>query len=327
MLILYSLLFLWIAVQRRSRLKPFLLTAAGVSLCYAPWVPVILHQAGKKDFGLGLPAPDLNFAWQTLIFPFSDKFSMAAHPIFLLFSLGLTAGLLVNALRSAFKHRQHSGMVILLAIGVIVCKVLTALFISFAICPMFFPRHVYIFFGLFLLVLMYALYTLSSRVIQSGICVLLIGLSLPAYHDIFTQQSNGPMFEVVQTLVPQLQPGDVFLHADEHFFGTFAYYFPEHQHYLYLPDGFEGYSTYAVFAPNGTSGHNFLDFIQDKPTVWLVNRLGMLWVKFQEIPDAVLSHIGAWRPTEKGQIFAHPPGWYRVRVTRFSNRKSIGSPR
>ena len=81
------------------------------------------------------------------------------------------------------------------------------------------------------------------------------------------------MTEAVEYLEPKIQPGDVFLHTDEHTLGTFCYYFPDHMNYYYQREGYGGFSNYDAFKPNGVMIGS-LDEIGEGHRIWLVQRFG-----------------------------------------------------
>jgi len=64
----------------------------------------------------------------------------------------------------------------------------------------------------------------------------LLAVSISQNQLIIEKRFNGPMKEVCSYINSQnITPEDVFIHTDEHTFGTFCYYYPNNKHYLYLP--------------------------------------------------------------------------------------------
>lgn len=228
-----------------------------------------------------------------------------------------------KSLHNAFRQKTREGSMIWLAFGILGLTFFASLIISWLVHPIFLHRYFFTVLGLYVLVLMYGIQSLRPRFLIPVICVMFLGLSLPTFLHIYNNRVNGPMFEVVEQLGPQVQPGDVFVHGDEHTFGTFIYYFPEHQHYLYLPEGFEGYSSYDLYGPNGVYGHDFGDFLTGQQTVWLVNRLGLFGVKFEELSVGDILKTGPFSIATRKLVFWVLPGWYRVSVIRFTRNSDV----
>jgi len=109
----------------------------------------------------------------------------------------------------------------------------------------------------------------GCRTVCSGLCIrnihaqqqrcfnirlrALLAVSISQNQLIIEKRFNGPMKEVCSYINSQnITPEDVFIHTDEHTFGTFCYYYPNNKHYLYLPPDFDGYSGYDAFSPAGS---------------------------------------------------------------------------
>ena len=304
MVLLHGILLLWVLLKKRERRKPLLLAACVVSVAYLPWLAAIISQTSQVTQDFWIPTLNSTVFWQTLTYPFGDKFSMSANPFFRGVSFIVVVMFFWKSLGTAFHQIVTEGSIIWLAFGIINLTFLTTLSISWYVRPIFMPRYFFTLFGLYTLVLMYGIQSLRLRFLIPIICIMLLGLSLQTYRHIYRNRVNGPMFEVVEQLGKQVQPGDVFVHGDEHPFGTFLYYFPDHRHYLYLPDGFEGYSSYDVFKPNGFYGHDYHDFLAEHQTVWLVNRLGLPGIGFQEISMRDFLNIGSFSIASNGYVFS-----------------------
>jgi hypothetical protein len=163
--------------------------------------------------------------------------------------------------------------------------------------------------GLFLLAVAYGINHLKKKPLILAACILILGLSVPQIVDIKTERYNGPMKEVVEYMKDNMKPDDVFIHTDEHTFGTFCYYFPEHKSYLYLQPGFIGYSGYSAYAPVGSCGSDIESFIKGKKNIWLVDRV---WSQF----NGILNGSGSINITGTQQSFQLPKSWFAFSVTR-----------
>jgi hypothetical protein len=124
--------------------------------------------------------------------------------------------------------------------------------------------------GLFVLALAYGLAAVKKPVFF-GIAVCIMAACVPQLYANMTTRVNGAMYEARNALSGKVQKGDVFLHTDEHTFGTFSYYFHGYKQYYYQRKGYEGYSNYAAFLPDGVTIGS-LDEIEGNPRIWLVQR-------------------------------------------------------
>jgi len=116
---------------------------------------------------------------------------------------------------------------------------------------------------------------LNSKGASIFVCVALLAVSISQNQLIIEKRFNGPMKEVCSYINSQnITPEDVFIHTDEHTFGTFCYYYPNNKHYLYLPPDFDGYSGYDAFSPAGSYGSDIKEFIDGREKIWFVEREG-----------------------------------------------------
>jgi len=90
---------------------------------------------------------------------------------------------------------------------------------------------------------------LNSKGASIFVCVALLAVSISQNQLIIEKRFNGPMKEVCSYINSQnITPEDVFIHTDEHTFGTFCYL--SQQQALSLPSSdFDGYSGYDAFSP------------------------------------------------------------------------------
>ncbi|MBN1664324.1 MAG: glycosyltransferase family 39 protein [Deltaproteobacteria bacterium] len=318
MVVLYGLLVLWGIFGHRKAVKRMLITSVIVGAACLPWVWVLAGQAAKVSKEFWVPSPNALFFFGTFIYPFGDKFSIMAFLPFILLSILAALILTGKAVCQGIRRFSDEGKAILLMCLVLLLTVVATLVISFMVKPIFYPRYFFTVLGLYLLVVMYGIGALQSFGAKVAVCAALAVFAFPQLSHTCFNRVNGPMFEAVRYLQDKVQPGDMFLHNCEQPFGTFIYYFPQHRHYLNLPEGFEGYADYAPFRPNGTTGHDYRAFVRGKTRVWLVNRRGLKWVKFRVIPESALTQMG-FRKDMAATLFQMKPAWYQFTVTGFIN--------
>jgi len=150
---------------------------------------------------------------------------------------------------------QKQGLMSLLAVLIYTLTLVSAIVLSNVIRPLLVERYIFPVVGLFVLAFAYGISMLNSKGASIFVCVALLAVSISQNQLIIEKRFNGPMKEVCSYINSQnITPEDVFIHTDEHTFGTFCYYYPNNKHYLYLPPDFDGYSGYDAFSPAGSYG-------------------------------------------------------------------------
>lgn len=314
--ILLLILFGRVRHKGRRTAKPLLRSASLVALAFLPWLWTMVRQALRVSRDFWIPAPDAHLLKEFLIFPFAGKFAAIAWLPGMLVNMTVWVLLAGLAAHRAIRDRDRAAGPVLLSGTLLLALVAVTLVASFVITPIFFARYFYTAMGLAMLVVAYGLAALPAKSLRvAAVCVLILA-ALPQLLYTWTGGINGPMPEARAELSARVQPDDVFVHGDEQTFGTFAWYFPANRHYLYLPDGFEGYSTYEAFSPTGAWGHDIASFVAGRPVVWLVNRTEMRYVGFETVPDEALTRTGLRRVTAD-EAFETPVSWYKFNVSRF----------
>lgn len=74
--ITYFLLLVWLLIKNRRGLHPFWITFVAAFLCYLPWLPNFTMQMAlvKQDYWISPVSAKI--IWDTLCYPFGDKFSI-----------------------------------------------------------------------------------------------------------------------------------------------------------------------------------------------------------------------------------------------------------
>lgn len=313
--ILNVLIFVWLVAKliinkdKRSLLS-YLITAVTVVVCYLPWIFVLFNQSKRVSENFWIPPVTKDVIWQTLLYPFRSKFWEydAAKLCFISAVVLILWGLVFSILK-----RKQQGLMSMLAVLVYSLTLISAIVLSNAIRPLLVERYIFPVVGLFILSFTYGISLLKNKGVSIFLCLALLVISIPQTSLVVTERFNGPMKEVCDYINMSATSEDVFIHTDEHTFGTFSYYYPNNKHYLYLPPAFKGYSGYDAFSPNGTYGSDIKGFIQDKENIWLVNREGA--------PNTSLSYSwfsdGTLRGKDKIQRFnVFPYSFYAISVRK-----------
>lgn len=271
-----ALLFIYLIVRFISKKEKkefftYLAVASGAVLVYTPWIAALLSQVSRTSKDFWITEVTSQVIWGALILPFSAKFWTLAtsHASF----VGAAALILWGMVTAAVKRRKE-GFMSLFAVLVYSLTFVGGLVISEMIRPMFVERYILVVSGLFLLAFAYGISTFKSKASVYLTCIVLLVVSLPLTGLIVSKNFNGPMKEVMEYVNGSIESDDIFLHTDEHTFGMFSYYYPDHKHYLYLKPGFSGYSTYKAFDHNGRAGADADQFLKESDNIWLVTREG-----------------------------------------------------
>lgn len=271
--LVYGLMFLWLVIRDRKKLLTFISISAIVALLYLPWVFVVIRQASEvaKEFWIPSPlSPWILFG--TLFMPFQHEFGSTVPQSLLLISCILAGGLLVAGTVHAVKKRGASGFFFFICFALSILTFAGAFTISLVLKPILMPRYLTSLMGLYILLWVYGLEFLPRKSHKIIATVLILAVFIPQLVDIKTVKRNGPVTEIMEHFNGKICPTDGFVHNDEHSFGIFSYYYPQHRHYLLLKQGFTGYGNYTAFAPSGIAGHYYGSFVRNHPHVWLVNR-------------------------------------------------------
>lgn len=270
--IICGLLLLFILFGRKSP-KPFLIATGTIVLGYLPWLTKLISQAGRVSDRFWIPPVTLNTLWLVLVYPFSSKFSNPFSPV--LTDIAYIAALLfmVKGIMHENRNKDTGPKMPVIAAGTYLLTIFAGALASWIIRPVLVERYMIPVLGLFILGVACGVSSLKGKLRPAAACALLLAISVPQIYYIYTTPSNGPMKEAQASLIQQLQPEDIFIHTDEHTFGSFCYYFPDNRHYYYQRKGYEGYSNYDAFKPNGVTIDS-IDQVEQHSRVWLVQRTG-----------------------------------------------------
>jgi len=317
--IVYTAVFIWLVFKDRKKLIPYFIIAASVIVLYLPWIFVVLSQASEVAKEYWIPAPTSPWIlWGTLFIPFQHEFGSTVDHIFINIAWLISAALAVMGIINALKQRKTAGKLVFLSGIVALCTFAGAFILSFLIRPILVPRYLTSIIGLYVIIWMYGILWLKQDVLKIVAAALVLFIFIPQIIDIKTVQRNGPIAEIRAYLQAKVRPDDVFLHSDEHQFGIFAYYYPEHKHYLFLKQGFAGFGNYDAFAPNGVAGHYFGNFIKGKPHVWLVNRIVNNFPQLPPIPEQEVEKYGTLYKAALAKRFSQDNSFLHLEITEFS---------
>lgn len=310
--LLNVIILLCLVIKKRSGLKKFFLTSGISAVGYLPWFFILLDQASRVKKNFWIPPLNVMTIISTIAYPFQNKFAGIPYLYMLYLTLiasGIMIILIIFGIVRAGVKRFAEGKAALLSLSVYILTLFTGIAASQIIRPVFVERYSMPVIGLLLLSMAYGISLLRRKPLIIAACVLILGLSLPQIMLIRTERLNGPMKEVVEYMKANMKPDDVFIHTDEHTFGTFCYYFPEQKSYLYYEPGFLGFSGYDAFGPAGSNGSDVDSFIKGKKRIWLVeNRDSEL--------GGILDVSVSLKATSDIERFSLPYSWYGLSLNR-----------
>jgi uncharacterized membrane protein/uncharacterized protein (DUF2141 family) len=287
--------------------KVHLISTFLLIVLYIPWIFSFLGQLKKisKDFWIQ-PVSYLGII-NTLLYPFESKFLPALLiPAIIILVLFIT--LIIYGLKRSTAADYKSKEVCVIAIIVYILTISTGVIFSLVVCPVYIERYSICIIGIVVLPAAYGISKINKKSLKILICLFLFLLLLPQNIHIRTQRLNGPMKEVEEYLKQRISSDDIFLHNDEHTFGTFCYYIPKNKQFLYYKTGEGGYSGFDAFRPNGTVVRDVDSIIKGKKKIWLVSRLG---TASAGIANSWLNK-GKFNELESLKIFLLPKSLYGV---------------
>ncbi|KNY26481.1 glycosyltransferase family 39 protein [Pseudobacteroides cellulosolvens] len=308
--IINFIMLLSILIKKRDAIEPFMITAIISAISYLPWIYYLTQQVSKVSKDFWIQPVTLDTIRRTLIFPYGNKFfplMTFAHILAFLFQAIIIWGII----RSVVKKYKEGKMAVL-GITVFILTLAFGVAASLIIRPVLVERYIVPVVGIMIVAAAYGISLFNKKPVIIGVCLLITALSVPQIMDIYTKRFNGPMFEVKTYMQENMKKDDIFIHTDEHTFGTFCYYFPNRKHYLYLEPGTNGYSGFGAFKQNGTSGHDFNEFIKGSSNVWLVTSI---YTQGESIFYRLLGS-GQLNSTGMTKEFIIDPSWYGVRVEK-----------
>lgn len=259
---------------KKKKLIPFLYVAAAMAVAYIPWLVKLISAMNRVRASYWIPPVTTDVIQKTFAYPFSNKFFVPLSGSFPAFCYMIAAIILSWGILSKIFQKDKKVILPIIAQGTYLLTIIAGIVASWVIRPVLVERYMVNVLGLFILALSFAMANLGKKITPTIVAlVLILAVSGLQIHHTLTNRFNGPMKEAVQTL--QVQPGDIFLHTDEHTIGTFSYYYPDNMNYYYVRQGNGGFSNFDAFQPNGVLVSS-LDEIPKDRQVWLVYRQGGL---------------------------------------------------
>ncbi len=313
---IFAIMLVYCIREKKKRI-PYLISAGAFVVCYLPWVLMLAGQVSRVAGNFWISAVTGEIILSVFVYPFGYKFPDVNHLTLGTVTFAVCAVCIVWGIIYQSRKKDADVKMPVLAAGAYLLTITAGIVASFLIRPVLVERYMVPVLGLFLLAVVYGL-AATRRIVPLvlAVCVVAGLCAAPAYANL-TERVNGPMKEVEAKMADQIEPGDVFLHTDEHTFGTFCYYFPNQKHFYYEREGYEGFSNFDAFKPNGTTIDGLED-IDGNPRIWLVQR--------QYASDRVSAtqwiSSKALKMEQTLGNFSIPNAWYSVSVMRVS----IGDP-
>ncbi len=307
-IVIFGLLCMMMLVKKK-KMAPYLITLGAALLGYAPWLFKLTAQVSRVSKSFWIPPVTGEVIKSTLIYPFGNKFSYGWRPEYVDIAFYVAAALILFGLIYRSIKKDEGVKMAAFAVGGYALTILAGIVASYVIRPVLVARYMMPVFGLFTLGLAYGIGSLGKRILPIIGCLVILGLAVPQIRYNAQERFNGPMPEAVAYLETKLVPDDMFLHMDEHTFGTFCYYFPDYEQIYYQPHGTGGYSNYDAFQPQGRVVES-LDAVGTGHRIWVVQRYGganaNLFREWQS--EKVMIQDGSRKS------FQVNPGWYTFEI-------------
>ena len=305
---LLGVILLTAMIAGKRRLDPFLYTVGAVTLLYIPWLIKLAGAIGRVKGSYWIPPVTGEVIQKVFTYPFSNKFFIPLIPT--LPAIGFLIALIIigAGIYEQIREEDSGALMAVFAMAVYLLTIVAGIAASWLIRPVLVERYMVPVLGLFILALAYGAAGLDWKLTPSVVAVILIlSISGAQIRHTLSNRFNGPMREAVDAL--DVQPGDIFLHTDEHTIGTFSYYYPDHMNYYYVSHGHGGFSNFDAFRPNGVVVRS-LDEVPKDQRVWMVYR-----------PDGIDTvSVPIWVRTGKLKVegspraFRLPYSWYGFTV-------------
>lgn len=285
------LLFIFIFLKKKDRLFPFILVNGIIALIFIPWIIYYAYSVGitkvRHDWKFSL----IHTVSESIFYPFGFKFGMpdalTALPV-----LVLACVLIIMAIVNGAKAKDQNNIFRIISFTAYWIMLLVITFVSLFFNIGMAPRYLFLSIGLFILPLASGFSSLKmlefSRPAMAAGEWLFIGLFmyplllLPQIISIQTNYFNGPIQESVDYIKGRIQKNDIFIDADEICSGSYAYYFPEHQHYIYRNKNLKFYSNMEAYEPVIHLLSDPGPLLKTGNRIWLI---GLMSMHFKPIVD------------------------------------------
>lgn len=301
------LLFIWILIRDRNKLKQYIITTLGTLIVFSPWIVTLYNQASITAKEFWIPSVDINVILGALIFPYREKFDNTPLAYF---SFVGAIIMIIWGMIAAIKKREDTKLPSF-AILTYALTLTSAIVLSKVIRPIFVERYIFPSVGLLLLVLAYAITRVNKKKLAIIILAVFILLSVPQILRVYSERFNGPMKEVVASIKDDIKKEDVFVHTSVHTYGTFSYYFPNNKHVYYLPVDIVNNRGNDAFNKNGTVITDINEAVKDLDNLWLVDQVG--GTGSSELYGWYAS--GLFKAKKAPSLYKIPTSWFEVIVT------------
>jgi uncharacterized membrane protein len=306
----------YLIIKARDQLRPYLLNFGLASVLFLPWLSTILAQASNVKKSYWIPQLTADSILSAFDFPYGLKFSDTPNAIYIAF---IVAGVILAGLVFAILRRKETAPAVIFLLAYLAVFG-AAIGISLAITPILVNRYLLPIIGLWMAAAAYALSQFRREIIVVAMVALFL-VNRPALQSIYLDRYNGPMQEVASFLAPQLQPGDIILHTDEHTTATFAYYFPKNTQVVFLPAGSVIYTDLTIF-PNVEIVTDLQSVIARGNRIWLATwiynrnqdayRMAVRKLGLSEMPDLINKENPTLPKNGSVKFFVVSVSWYSI---------------
>jgi uncharacterized membrane protein len=311
---LFGLVYL--LIKARTQWRPYLINFGLASVLFLPWLSNVLAQVNKVTKSYWIPPLTADSIQTAFDFPYGFKFSDTPSSIFI--AVGVAAVLLIGFVFAIIRRKEvaPASIFFLTYLAVFVATI----GYSLTITPILVNRYMFPIIGLWMAAAAYGLSQFRREIIVAAMVALFL-VNAPTLKSVYMDRFNGPMQEVANFLNPQIQPGDIFLHTDEHTATTFAYYFPNNKQVVFLPAGSVIYTDVAIF-PNVEIVTDLESVIAQRKRVWLSTwiynrnqsayRIAARQLGLTEMPDLIIKESPTLPKNGSVRFFAVSLSWYSI---------------
>ena len=226
-------------IKKRTILKQVFFSNCMILICFLPWIMTLVKQANNLDAKFWIEKPTF------LVFPYTLSYLFGNYKnIYTLFFLMIGIGYIMTFIlnKKHFYSALFCGIVLFLTILFVV---LYSLYKS----PLFYPKYLATFFGVFLLASAIVLGNYKQNYL---VIILLIILCVPMLsrakyeHSILEEENTNQLISYVSSVMKNKNKEIAFYHKEEFSLGVMEYFFPDSKHligtgtdiYVTVPDIF-----------------------------------------------------------------------------------------
>lgn len=266
----HVIIFIYILIKSRNKIKPYFITAGIILLLYLPWIFIFVNQAISVTKGFWIPTIGFESVLNAIIMPFGTKLENGNLTIITKASSFLSIIIIIYGIIEFIKKKNNEKTkATILFISIFFLVIVFAILFSLFITPVLDSHYISVCSGLFLLSVALCINALKKFFIRIFVLIMLIILILTVDIFILTQKFNGPGREVAAEIKQKIQPEDILLTSEYNSFLPLLYYLPKANHVFLknrLPE-----ADPKFFKSDIQNIENLSEIIGKKKQIWIIN--------------------------------------------------------